>query len=87
MKQSHVLIVDPIIKSYLKYNAQTSIVSMELRHCIRSLTLEELPLAQLDGLIFSKLVIIAGAVVQPEALNWVLSKLRDVKDDPSGIGN
>lgn len=86
-RQSHVLIADPLIKRYTSYNTQTSLVTMEMRHVVPGITLDALPRDRLGGILFSRLTILAGVMIEPEALNWVLSMLRDIKDEPSGIGN
>jgi hypothetical protein len=79
----HILIVDPLCKKYATYvHADGSTI-----HQIPSLTLEELPIPQLTGLLFYKLVIYANTKIQQEALAWVLAYLRDTKDDPSSIGS
>ena len=79
----HILLVDPLyIKAYHTLNTED-----KQYHFIQSLTLDGVPRERLGGLLFYKLVIYANAKVEPEALNWVLSMLRDTKDEPSGIGN
>lgn len=85
MKQRHILIADPKIKNYVAYNVEM-FNHMELRHCIPAMTLDVIPRKTIAGILLSKIEIHAGAVIEPEALEWVLSRLRDVKDDPSGIG-
>lgn len=83
----HILLADPLITKYVTYSKQTSFVTVEQRHVVPGITLDALPRDRLGGILFSKLTILAGAVIEPEALNWVLSMLRDTKDEPSGIGN
>lgn len=78
----YTLIVDPLCKKNVTYPHTDGSTVVQ----IPALTLTQLPLAQLNGVELHKLVIYAGTEIQPEALNWVLSRLRDVKDDPSGIG-
>lgn len=78
----HIIIIDPVCRKYLTYTHTDG----STIHQISSLTLEDLPIQQLSGLLFYKLVIYANAKIQQEALEWVLAYLRDTKDDPSGIG-
>lgn len=78
----YTLIIDPLSKKNVTYPHTDGSTVIQ----IPRLTLEQLPLAQLGGVVLRKLTIYAGTEIQPEALNWVLSRLRDVKDDPSGIG-
>ena len=78
----HILVVHPLCKKYGTYlHTDGSTV-----HQVHELTLDALPRPLVAGLLFHKLTIYASAKIDPEALNWVLSMLRDVKDDPSGIG-
>ena len=79
----HILVVDPLCKRYGTYPH----VDGSTVHQVHELTLDALPRPELAGLLFNKLTIYAGAKIQTEALYWVFSMLRDVKDEPSGIGD
>ena len=79
----HILVVDPLCKKYGAYPH----VDGSTVHQVPALTLDALPRQILGGLLFTKLTIYASAKIEPEALYWVLSMLRDTKDEPSGIGH
>lgn len=80
----HILLVDPLFTN--KYHKQID-TNGNWIHQVPALTLDTLPREQLGGILFYRLTIYANAEIQQEALAWVLSMLRDVKDEPSGIGN
>ena len=79
----NILVVDPLCKKYGKFPH----VDGSTVHRVPALTLDALPREHLGGLLFNKLTIYADAEIEQIALTWVLSMLRDVKDEPSGIGN
>ena len=78
----HILIVDSLFTN--TYHALTTSEG-DRHHQLKSLTRESIH--YINGILFYKLIIYAGASIHPEGLSFVLSKLRDTKDDPSGIGN
>lgn len=79
----HILKVFPEIGKYVPTtDFETKIVT----HRIPNLTIKDLPKVKLDGILFDKIELCSGVAIEAEALSWVLSKLRDVKDTPSGTG-
>lgn len=79
----HILIVSPnTTDKYMSY-----ITGDEIRHIVPAISFEAFSIEQLQGIRLSKIEIYPIAKIEPDALKWVLAMLRDIKDDPSGIGN
>lgn len=80
----HILKVLPDIGNYI---ITTDWINKVVTHRVPHITLDALPREKLAGILWSKIEIYPGTKIEPEALSWVLSALRDIKDEPSGIGN
>ena len=71
-----------------QYIPTTDYINKVVTHRVPHITQEALPSREkIDGILFSKIEIYPYAKIEPEALAWVLSRLRDTKDKPSGAGN